>query len=132
MKLKRWLIIIPIAFALCGATEPRAPNYTGSVTYAGMTHQQFLELLRSKMPLPVTRFGRQRQGDHYRYGIGLDATGIAGAKSPELTITFELKDNATRDELAKAIDAAAAYAVEQIKAATPTPSLPGTVVIPAD
>jgi hypothetical protein len=109
---------------------PRSLEYSPPAKYAGMSHQQFLELLQAKMPLPIVRFGRMKQGSHVRYAVSLDAYRVPGARSAELTVSFELKDDASRGELSKAVDAAAAYAVQQINAAS-SPLLPGTVVIQA-
>lgn len=125
-------LAVMLAVVLTAASAMAAPHgleYAPPADYAGLTRQQFLELLQAKMPLPILRFGRKRQGSHVRYGVTLDALRVPGAKSPELTVSFELKADATRAELSAAVDAAAAYAERQIRDAS-TPGLPGTTVVP--
>lgn len=124
-------VVLAVAL-LAGAVmaAPRSLEYSPPANYAGMTHQEFLELLQAKMPLPIVRFGRMKQGSHVRYAVSLDAYRVPGASSAELTVSFELKADATHAELSKAVDAAAAYAARQISDAS-TPRLPGTMVIPS-
>jgi hypothetical protein len=85
---------------------PRSHDYEPAPIIAGMSEQQLMGILQEKMPLPVVTFYRKRDGDRFVYAIEMNPASLP-VKSDVLTVSFELPDDASADELIAAIDKAA-------------------------